>query len=147
LILSIVSGSLIWLILRKKSIRFRNKVIIFCIFIIIPITIISFLSTILRIGFYQISISLYDFYIPLSYPFEITKSQGSGLFIPQTFVYYIKIFGYRIHLFDIVDVNYGKAVLAFHFVGFFLLLLNYLSTCLTLFSIKKIITYYRRNKE
>ena len=147
MILSIVSGLLIWLILHRKSTRFRNKVLIFYVLIIIPIAIISFMSTFLRIGDYQISIFIYNFYIPLSYPFEITQCTGYGLFFPQTFVYYIKFFGYRIYLFDIVIYHYWQPILAFLFLGFFLFVLNYISTCLTLFCIKKIITYYRENKE
>jgi len=147
LILSIVSGLLIWLILHRKSTRFRNKVLIFYILIIIPIAIISFMSTFLRIGNYQISIFIYNFYIPLSYPLEITQCDDIGLFLPQTFVYYIKFFGYRIYLFDIVIYHYWQPVLALLFLGFFLFVLNYISTCLTLFCIIKIVAYYRGNKE
>ena len=147
MILSIASGLLIWLILHRKSTRFRNKVIIFYILLIIPIAIISFMSTFLLIGYYQISIFIYNFYIPLSYPIEITHCVDLLPTFPTTLEFYIKFFGYRIYLFDIIIYHYWQPILALLFLGFFLFVLNYLSTSLTLFGIKKVMEYYSRNKE
>jgi len=141
-ILSIVSGLLIWLILRRMSTRFRNKVLVFYILIIIPIAIISFISTFPRIGgYYRFSIFNCNFNIPLSYPLEITYCKTFGLSFPTTFDYYIKFFGYRIYLFDIVMYESWPFLLAAFLLGFLLFVINYLSTCLILFCIKKIVPY------
>ena len=147
MILSIVSGLLIWLILHRKSTRFRNKASTLYKIVIIPLVIISFMSTFLLIGYYQKSIFICNFYIPLSYPLEITHCVDIMLWVPSNIDYFITFFGYRIYLFDIDVYHYWQPVLALLFLGFFLFVLNYLSTCLTLFCIKKIVVYYRGNKE
>jgi hypothetical protein len=97
------------------------------------------MSTFLLIGYYQKSIFVYNFYIPLSYPLEITHRVDSGLMVPSNIDYFIIFFGYRIYLFDIDVYHHWQPVLILLFLGFFLFVLNYLSTSLTLFYIKKIL--------
>lgn len=105
------------------------------------------MSSLLKIGYYYKSILVCDFYIPLSYPLEISHCISFNLGDPTKMDYLIILFGYRIYFFQIVVIHDWQPALVLMFLGLFLFVLNYLSASLTLFGIKKIVEYYSRNKE
>ncbi|MHA2039194.1 MAG: hypothetical protein ACW98X_22435, partial [Promethearchaeota archaeon] len=112
------------------SSRFRNKAWTLYLILIVPIAFISFMSTFLRIEDYQISILYCNFYLPLSYPLEITNCSDIMPSDPTTFIYYFIFFGFRIHIFDIVNTVIHPFIVLL-FLGFFLFALNFLSTGFT----------------
>ena len=101
----------------------------------------------LKIGYYNKHISSCDFYIPLSFPLEIMYCVLLNVGYPTKMDYIFILFGHRIFLFQIAVYHYWQPPLVLMFLGLSLFVLNYLSTSLTLFGIKKVMEYYSRNKE
>jgi len=137
--LSLVSGLVIRQLLKRKNTSTQiPKVSIFK-WLLIPVGVFSFLSAFLIIGYYQIVIFYCNSYIPLSYPFEITNCIDNMPTDPTIFDFYFKHFGYRIFLFELAAYSTWDIIASLFFLGFFLFVLNYLSTCLVLVCIEEIL--------
>ena len=125
------------MIIKRKISRLQIQKVTTYKLILIPIGIISFLSTFLIIGYDEVSIFICNSYLPLSFPLEITHCVDEMPMYPTEIDFYFKIFEYKIFLFEIAIYSTWQVIGVLLLLGFFLFILNYSITCLVLLSIEK----------